>query len=616
MYPLQKQTLLNFMNKRITLKTVYLLAGMLICFNTLAFGQKQYLSPTHISTHPVTKEIFVILSTAQAIAKADPETEQLLGAISLNFTPSGICFSPDGNFLYITENSANGKVHIVSTLTGKTTKTITVGAYPSAICINRQGTQLWVANRFSNDISLVDIKKQKETKRLPVLREPKSLALSPDEKLLVIGNYLPYQSALDEIVSAQVTFIDTERSEIRCHIPLPDGSQSVEDVCFSKEGDFVFVTHLLSRYHFPTTQLERGWMNTNALSIIETGSKKHYATVLLDDMFRGAANPCGMALSEDGNRLFIAISGTHELISLDLSSLIQKFAHIKPAEFPALSNDFIFLNELKTRIPLQGKGARYVSTNNNKVFISDYFSGGLSVVDGNKLNEVRFIKLGDEPEADAVRKGELFFADATICFQNWQSCISCHPGVRADGLNWDLINDGIGNPKNTKSLLYSHVTPPSMITGIRATAEIAVRSGIRLIQFSERPEEDADCIDQYLRSLRPLPSPYLKNGKLSKLARKGEKIYERAGCADCHNGKYLTDGKKYDVGTGIDEYTNVPFDTPALKEIWRTAPYLYNGNAKTIRETLTVFNREDKHGVTSKLTEEEIGALEEYILSL
>jgi cytochrome c peroxidase len=47
---------------------------------------------------------------------------------------------------------------------------------------------------------------------------------------------------------------------------------------------------------------------------------------------------------------------------------------------------------------------------------------------------------------------ERLFHDATIGHQSWQSCASCHPDGRAGGLNWDLLNDGIGNPKNTKSV--------------------------------------------------------------------------------------------------------------------------------------------------------------------
>ena len=32
----------------------------------------------------------------------------------------------------------------------------------------------------------------------------------------------------------------------------------------------------------------------------------------------------------------------------------------------------------------------------------------------------------------------------------------------ADGVNWDLLNDGMTNPKNAKSLVGSDRTPPSM----------------------------------------------------------------------------------------------------------------------------------------------------------
>jgi hypothetical protein len=108
-----------------------------------------------------------------------------------------------------------------------------------------------------------------------------------------------------------------------------------------------------------------------------------------------------------------------------------------------------------------------------------------------------------------VGKGDMYFHDATICFQNWQSCATCHPNdARMDGLNWDLLNDGMGNPKNTKTLLLSHQTPPCMATGIRKNAEVAVRSGVKYILFMEGEDEIYESIDEYLKSLKPLPSPY------------------------------------------------------------------------------------------------------------
>ena len=184
-----------------------------------------------------------------------------------------------------------------------------------------------------------------------------------------------------------------------------------------------------------------------------------------------------------------------------------------------------------------------------------------------------------------------------------------------DGLNWDLLNDGIGNPKNTKSMLLSHKTPPAMVTGVRGGAEVAVRMGFKHILFVVRPEAEAAAIDKYLKSLKPLPSPYLVDGKLSKSARRGRRVFKKADCASCHKRPLHTDLKKYDVGTGKDRDEGLEFDTPTLVEVWRTAPYLYDGRAATIKEVLTTHNSDDKHGKTSDLTEKQIKDLAEFVLS-
>ena len=70
-------------------------------------------------------------------------------------------------------------------------------------------------------------------------------------------------------------------------IRLPNGSSSVRGICISPDGKQVYVTHILSRYQMPTTQLDRGWMNTNTLSIIDVQTKKLLNTVLLDDVDLG-----------------------------------------------------------------------------------------------------------------------------------------------------------------------------------------------------------------------------------------------------------------------------------------------------------------------------------------
>jgi cytochrome c peroxidase len=231
--------------------------------------------------------------------------------------------------------------------------------------------------------------------------------------------------------------------------------------------------------------------------------------------------------------------------------------------------------------------------------------------------KARSIALGTGKSLTQVREGEMLFSDASLCFQHWQSCASCHPGGgRVDALNWDLLNDGLGNPKNTKSMLLAHKTPPAMMTGIRPNAEAAVRAGIRHIQFAVRPETDAVAIDEYLKSLKPIQSPYLVKGKFSRTANQGRRVFKKAGCDSCHTPPLYTDLKKYNIGTGKDLDENQSFDTPTLIEVWRTGPYLYDGRSKTIKEVLTKHNVGDKHGKTSILTEEEINSLAEFILSL
>jgi cytochrome c peroxidase len=220
------------------------------------------------------------------------------------------------------------------------------------------------------------------------------------------------------------------------------------------------------------------------------------------------------------------------------------------------------------------------------------------------------------------RKGEMFFNDASLCFQKWQSCASCHPdNVRPDAINWDLLNDGIGNPKQTKNLVVAHETAPAMISGIRPDAETAVRAGIRFIQFAVRPEEDAAAIDEYLKFLKPAPSPKLVKGffgkrVLSRSAKKGKKVFSDADCGDCHSGSLYTDQQKHDIGTGTDNELGTAFDTPSLIEAWRTAPYLYDGRAATIKDVLTEFNANNSHGRTTNLTDEQLNDLTEFVLSL
>jgi cytochrome c peroxidase len=162
-------------------------------------------------------------------------------------------------------------------------------------------------------------------------------------------------------------------------------------------------------------------------------------------------------------------------------------------------------------------------------------------------------------------------------------------------------------------------TKPMMARGVRADLEAATKAGFRFILFREPPAEDLDAVNAYIRSLRPEPSPYLENGKLSARAVRGKKIYDdpKVGCAKCHPAPLYTDMKPYDVGSlGKFDHPGDKFYSPVMVELWRTAPYMHDGSSVTLRDMLTTQNKADKHGVTSKLSNEELDDLIEYLLSL
>lgn len=57
-------------------------------------------------------------------------------------------------------------------------------------------------------------------------------------------------------------------------------------------------------------------------------------------------------------------------------------------------------------------------------------------------------------------------------------------------------------------------------------------------------------------------------------------------------------------------------DTPTLRGLWRSAPYLHDGSAPTLRDVLTTRNAGDRHGTTSTLSAAELDDLIAYLLCL
>lgn len=602
-------------------------------------------SPIFLAVSPDGATLCAADRTVESVALLDTASRTKRGEIALQGKPHGLGISADGRTLYVAEQGA-GSVAVVDVAQQEVTSRISVGIRPTALAVATRTQRLFVCNQDDHTVSVVDLSETpgKPIAQIPVVREPSCIALTPDERCVVVGNLLARGAGIDSTLSARVSIIDVESAN-SATVKLPPGSTVVRGVCIAGDGKWAYVVHGLGRFHLPISQLERGWVNTYALSIIDIPRSARLATVLLDDLTQGAADPHSVECSRDGRRLWISHTGVHEISMIDIGlihellngGISEGLASLKDGEEPniwariakdpsaivELENDLtaLYIAGAIRRVPSGGIGPRglALSADGQKLFVANYFSGSVAVLEAASGKLLESISLGPEPKPDAVRRGEIIFHDATRAFQRWHSCASCHPNEgRVDGLRWDFLADGIGNAKDTISLVNFHNTEPLNRRATVAKALDCARNGLESTNMLVPTDRDVDDLFAYLCSLKPEPSPLLTaQGKLSETALRGKAVFEgKAGCAQCHPEPYFTDKKMHNVGVLSDNEPDGRYDTPSLIEAYRTAPFLHDGRALTIEDVFTTHDKKGRHGKTNELSPQELNDLVEYVLSL
>ncbi|MDR3197800.1 MAG: beta-propeller fold lactonase family protein [Planctomycetaceae bacterium] len=633
-------------NKHLVLSVV-LSAIVILMWNHSVFAAEGYKGPIDLTATKDGTKIYITHFDANEIAVLNTADNKVIQTIPVGKEPAGLVLSIDEKTFYVTSGGSRGLVQAVDPASGKVVREVAAGHTPMGPAITPDGKKLFVCNRFNNDVSEYDLPELKLVRRINVIREPRGAVVTKDGKTVYVSNAVPNNVAnipenpdalID--VAAEVSAIDIAAGTVK-NIRLPNGSGSIHGICISPDGRYVYLTEILARFQMPTTQLERGWTNTNGISIIDTaqlGNKRSgfVNTVLLDDVDLGAANPWGITTSADGKQIYIAVAGTSELIIVDAEAMHKKLASLPQddSETPTgysggssasakagdVPNDLAFLVGMKKRVRLDGKGARPVVAVGSNIYIGMYYSDTLQKVDLTASGTLKGteIAVGVKPNPSRERLGEIHWNDATLCFQYWQSCASCHPDGRMDAYNWDLLNDGLGNPKNAKSLLWCDKCPPAMWEGVRKTSAHCTRTGFQFILFSMPDETKCQDIDAYVHAMQPVPSPYLADGKLSERAERGKKIFEdsKVGCVKCHPAPLFTDQKLHDVNTKCYYDRKGSFDTPTLVETWRTAPYLHDGRYTNMQDLFKKGKHGDVEGDIDSLTDEQLDDLIEYVLSL
>jgi len=604
-----------------------------LLLTTAARGQAEnYRSPFDVKASPDGQTLAVSDRTASSVYLIDAAQKALVAEIPLAGEGGGIEWTPDGRLL--AGEYDGGSVALIDPAKRAVARRYDVSLKPQDVAF--AAGKIVVSEYGLGEVQVVDPASGKRIHRVPIAQQPFFLTAIPGSDLVAVGHLIPELPSTHDDSAASVSLVDVNQGKLVKQIRLPYGSTNVRDVVASPDGEWIYVAHTIGKIALPTTQLERGWINTNALTIIDVDQKKRLASVLLDTVTRGAADPWGIALSEDGETAWITLAGAHEIAEVNLAGLHALIAgERKPSDFSSYSGSSgqiwteiqqgersldSLSNHLsalygeglleREEIPISGpRGIARLA--DGGLAISGYYGGEMLIYYPDDRPATR-IALGDQPPKTMARLGEEIFHNADYSFQEWLSCASCHPDARADGLNWDNLNDGIGNPKNTKSMLLTHRTPPMMATGVRADYTVAIEKGMVHFQLHAADPKQLDALAAYFSSLEPEAASETQEPGFAEAFARGEKIFFANDCQDCHSGELFTDLKLHDVGTRSPVDQRDKFDTPTLVEVWRVAPYLHDGRAPTLE---SLFD-DHMHGDVFDLSEDEVRDLSTYLRGL
>ena len=299
---------------------IFLTSFYLFAFIKLFSQDIKYFSPTDIAIDVTSNQLYIAGKTANEIRSYRISDFSQINSLKTNLPPKAVQIA--GENLLVATSYSKGELLVVDKNNLQIKSAINVGHGACDIVTNPDYSKAYVANQFSNDISVVDLKSNKEIYRIPVLRQPMQVEISKDGKILFVANFLTEGRADVDTVTAKISIIDLQSMTVLKNIQLANGGNALRGICLSADGKYVFVSHNLGRFQVPTTQLEQGWMNTSALSVLDANQLDYVATVLLDEPEFGAAGSWGIDCNRES--IFVAHSGTHDFSKIDYPEFIAK----------------------------------------------------------------------------------------------------------------------------------------------------------------------------------------------------------------------------------------------------------------------------------------------------
>jgi YVTN family beta-propeller protein len=565
----------------------------------------------------------------------------LIAEISVGDNPSSVEISLDGTKAFVA-NQGSDTLSVVDLVAKTVIDEIPLGDRPVGVLLSPDGNTLAISEFGMDQVRLLDPINFSTQAVIPVADRPFGLSFTPNGRYLLLSHLLsgevtiliirPYQYFFPLVLSSDSNQVPVDPSTLFAQ-NMDSGSTRTTITTWPNiaPSPSVIVNADGKRAYLPQTMANGLGLNTTfdtsvfpKISVLNLETWAHQTSehISLPEIDRPVGLPWDAALNLDESELWVVNAASNNLSVIDISD---------PDHPGRLAN-----------IPV-GDNPRGItfSPEGDLAYVNNTLSGTVSQIDTDTYRVTHLINTTKIPLPPVLLNGKrLFFSSARpdLAQAAWISCNNCHIEGEHDGRTWLLQFLGEVPPgeqavirRNTTSLLGMIETYPlrwSAEWDESADSEFSIRFeqfGTGLITGEMHPtlgdpnqgrSYDLDCLAAYIDSLKVPTHVH----SLSEAEKRGKEIFEspETQCASCHPSPLYTDLQSHDVGTanGEGEWFGPMIDTPTLRFLYDSAPYLHDGSAETLRDVLTQANPNDQHGVTSVLMLQEIDDLIAFLLIL
>lgn len=592
-----------------------------------------YVSPYNLAISEKGDRLYVVGQESNELVVVDPVENKVLEKIEVGTRPHTVILDPDGQSAFVSNQWADN-IYRIDLESGRIIDTLSGGTGPAGMVIDPRGEHLYVVNSYSSDISIFRLDNLQERRRLKAGNNPVSAAIAPDGSEVYVSSRrsIPVPHMTTPFTEMTVTETHYQRVSDR---KMWKNAYIMENVAVTPSGDLTLSTLIRPKNLIPAVQIERGWMMTHGIGIIERKEDGRMIQLLLDEPNSYYADPFDLVISPDGKRAYVSHGGVNMISVIDLDAIRKLIDESTDEQLKTYANHLgISSRYVVGRIPTGANPKGMVlSPDGSLLYVAERLEDRIAVINTGSLITEKTIDLEGPRRRTVARHGRQVLNNASGTFQNQYACYTCHPDAHEDGLVYNMAGKDMGrNLANVQTLRDIGDIPPYKWNGKNQT--IYKQDGMRFSTILTRTEafshKELDALVAYIETGIENP-PNLRfnpNGELTAAQQRGKEIFyrevdnfgneipEENRCHTCHPPPYFTNLEMTDVGTLADSDDPMKFDVPQLNNVYESAPYLHDGKAATLEEIWTKFNDHDEHGLANDMMKDQLNDLVEYLKSL